>query len=101
MSMLDDIKAAEEAAVADKKEAAINARNLIRESEDAANAEAKSIIATARESAKNMINAADMEAKEKARVMIGKKADEERFAAEAARRKLDEAATYIVEKVVI
>jgi hypothetical protein len=70
-------------------------------SEDAANAEAKSIIATARESAKNMINAADMEAKEKARVMIGKKADEERFAAEAARRKLDEAATYIVEKVVI
>ena len=101
MSMLDDIKAAEEAAAAEKREAAVSARNLIRNGEDAASAKARSVIVAAREAAKATIATANTEAQGKAKNLIHERAEADRFAAEAARKRLPEAAAYIVEKVVI
>jgi vacuolar-type H+-ATPase subunit H len=101
LSMLDDIKAAEEAAAAEKREAAVSARNLIRNGEDTANAKARSVILAAREAAKTTIANANAQAQVKAKSLIHERAEADRFAAEAARKKLPEAAAYIVEKVVI
>lgn len=101
MSMLEDIKAAEAAAVEAKKEATISVRNLLHDSEAKANSEAKTIIGTAREAAKAAISEADAKARQKARALMEKRAGEERNSAEKARQQLPKAVTYIVEKVVI
>ena len=101
MSMLEDIKAAEAAAVDARKDATVSARNLLHDSEVKANNQAKTIIGTAREAAKAAISDADAKARQKAQALMEQSAGEERNSAEKARQQLPKAVAYIVEKVVI
>ena len=101
MSMLDDIKAAEAAALQAKKEAALTSRNLLRDAEDAANREAAAMIAEARAAAKETVAKAEAHARVKAKDLVAERSRADREVATAAEEKLSEAVAYIVERVVV
>ena len=101
MSMLDEIKAAEAAAVEAKKEAALTSRTLLRDAEEAADREAAAMITAARAAAKEAVAKAEADAKIKAKELVEERARADRAVAAAAEEKLPEAVAYIVERVVV
>lgn len=101
MSMLEEIKAAEEAAALAKREAAAQAREFLLKSTDEANERAKQIILEAREKAKKTISTAEEQAKAQAVTLMQQRDAQEKSVALEARKNLPKASQYIVEKVVI
>ena len=101
MSMLEEIKAAEEAATTSKHEANLTARNMLRETEDEAAKTAEAMLTAARKAAKEKIAAAEAQSKIKARALVDERARSDRAQAQVAREKLAAAVAYIVEKVVV
>lgn len=101
MSILDEIKAAEAAAVQAKKEAALTSRNLLRDAEEAANREADAMITEARAAAKDTVAKAEAHARVKAKELVAERARTDRAEAAAAAEKLPEAVAYILERVVV
>jgi colicin import membrane protein len=99
--MLDEIKAAEAAAVQAKKDAALTSRNLLRDAEEAADREAAAMITAARAAAKETVAKAEADAKIKAKELVEERARADRAVAVAAEEKLPEAVAYIVERVVV
>ena len=99
--MLEEIKAAEEAAVTSKQEANLTARNMLRETEEKAAATAEAMLAAARTAGKEKIAASEVQAKIKAKALVDERARSDRAQAQVAREKLAEAVAYIVEKVVV
>lgn len=101
MSMLEEIKAAEEAAADAKREANLTTRNMLREAEDKATADAEAMITAARDAAKKTIATSEAQAKIKAKALVDERARVDRAQARAAREKLAATVAYIVEKVVV
>ena len=101
MSMLEEIKATEEAAAASKQEANLTARNMLRETEEKAAVTAEAMLAAARTAGKEKIAASEAQAKIKAKALVDERARSDRAQAQVAREKLAEAVAYIVEKVVV
>ena len=101
MSMLDEIKAAEAAAVQAKKDAALTSRNLLRDAEEAADREAAAMITAARAAAKETVAKAEADAKIKAKELVEERARADRAVAVTAEEKLPDAVAYIVERVVV
>ena len=101
MSMLEEIKAAEDAATASKQEANLIARNMLRETEEKAVATATAMLTAARTAAKDKIAASEAQAKMKAKALLDERRRADRAQAQAAREKLADAVAYIVEKVVV
>ena len=101
MSMLDEIKAAEAAAMQAKKEAALTSRNLLRDAEEAAGREAADMITAARAAARETVAKAEAHARVKAKELVAERARADRVVAAAAEEKLPDAVAYIVERVVV
>lgn len=101
MSMLDDIKAAEAAAVTTKKNAQLQARSLLRDAEEAANAKGAELIYAAREEAKATVAQAQSEAQQKAAVMVAERGQADKDAATKARMNLPESVKFIVERAMV
>ena len=99
--MLEEIKAAEDAATASKQEANLIARNMLRETEEKAVATATAMLTAARTAAKDKIAASETQAKMKAKALLDERRRADRAQAQAAREKLTDAVAYIVEKVVV
>ena len=101
MSMLDDIKAAETAAVTTKKNAQLQARSLLREAEDTANAKGAELIYAAREEAKATVAQSQSDAQRKSAIMVSQRSQEDNSAAAKARAHLPEAVKFIVERAMV
>lgn len=101
MSMLEDIKTAEQKADALKKDASAAARQTVRDAQTEAQQEAAALIEAARKQAAETIARAEAAAKNDAAVLVeeNRKKDAER--AQAARKNLDQAVQHILKKVVI
>jgi len=101
MSLMEDIKTAEKAADATRKEAINQAKNLVHDAQEKAQAEAESLIAQARQEAKGTVAKAEVEGKAKAAGLVKERTAEDVKAAEAAKTHVDAAVAYIMEKVVV
>lgn len=99
--MLDDIKAAETAAVATKKDAQLQARALLRDAEETANAKGAELIYAAREEAKATVAQAQSDAQRKAAVMVADRSQKDKNAATEARTHLPQAVKFIVERAMV
>lgn len=99
--MLDDIKAAEAAAVATKKNAQSQARSLLRDAEDAANAKGAELIYAAREEAKAIVAQAQSDAQRKAAIMIADRSKTDKNASTKAKNHLPDAVKFIVERAMV
>ena len=94
MSMLEDIKNAEQKADALKKQATLDARNTVRDAQAEAHKEAEALIAEA-------IAQAEAQAKKEADALVEENRARDAAQAAEARKNLDQAVQYIMKKVVI
>ena len=101
MSILEEIKAAEQAAAEAKRETKGTARDMMREAEEVAAKEAEEMTTSARLTAKKTVAAAEDEAKIKAKKIIAERSLEDRALSLTTREKLPAAVAYIIEKVVV
>lgn len=101
MSILEEIKAAEQAAMEAKRETNVTARNMMRDAEKKAKEDAEEMLTVARRTAKKTIAAMEAEAKIKAKAIIAERMLADRALALTAREKIPEAVAYIIEKVVV
>lgn len=101
MSILEQIKEAEQQAVQAGRAAKVAAASIMRETEEQAAREAEVMIAEARQTAKRTVAAAEDEAKIKAKAVIAERNLEDRASALAARGKLPAAVAYVIERVVV
>ena len=99
MSMLEDIKNAEQKADALKKQAALDARNTVRDAQAEALKEAEALIAEARKQA--AVAQAGAQARKEADALVEANRAKDGARADAARKNLDQAVQYIMKKVVI
>ncbi len=101
MSMLEDIKNAEQKADALKKQATLDARNTVRDAQAEAHKEAETLIAEARKQAAEAIAQAEAQAKKEADALVEENRARDAAQATEARKNLDQAVQYIMKKVVI
>jgi V/A-type H+-transporting ATPase subunit G/H len=101
MSMLEDIKNAEQKADDLKKQAALEARNTVRDAQAEAHKEADALIAEARKQAAAAIAQAEAQAKQEADALVAENRKRDEAQAAEARKNLDAAVQYIMKKVVI
>ena len=101
MSMLEDIKNAEQKADALKKQAALDARNTVRDAQAEALKEAEALIAEARKQAAAAVAQAESQARKEADALVEANRAKDGARADAARKNLDQAVQYIMKKVVI
>jgi V/A-type H+-transporting ATPase subunit G/H len=100
LSILDSIVAAENQAAEMKREAAAQARDMIRDAEQAAQEETAALILQAREEAKAALDQAEEAAQQEAKEFVAQRADAYEQMAQSARAKLPQAVDYIVGRVV-
>ncbi len=101
MSMLEDIKNAEQKADDLKKQATLEARNTVRDAQAEAHKEAEALIAEARKQAAAAIAQAEAQAKQEADALVEENRKRDEAQAAEARKNLDGAVQYIMKKVVI
>ncbi len=101
MSMLEDIKNAEQKADALKKQATLDARDTVRDAQAEAHKEAETLIAEARKQAAEAIAQAEAQAKKETDALVEENRARDAAQAAEARKNLDQAVQYIMKKVVI
>ncbi len=99
MSILDSITAAEQAAVQQKQEASVKARELVREAEAQANQKAAELIDAAQKAAQKDLAQAQETSAKKADSLLQEQREKDQAMMLAAQAKLQQAVSTIVERI--
>ena len=100
MTILDSIKAAEEKAKELKHFATVEAREYLREAESETNREADELVTKARAAAREKVAAAEKQSAVRLQELLAERDSQNRVLAEQSAKQIDQAAEFIVGKVV-
>ena len=100
MTILDSIKAAEEKARELKASSTVMARDYLREAESEASREADEIVTGARTAAREKVAAAEKQSAIKLQNLLAERDSQNKVLAEQSAKRINEAAEFIVGKVV-